>query len=549
MSNKPSKKRKQDRTDEIVPKRRVITELIDDNPEDNPEENSSIPLSFIVEKVSELINNHPDQELSTKGNRVFKKVKESIDKSIPTLEKIFTSALSHDDMIVVYQLYNLMIRCEKKSLEYFSYSKKINFILNNDKFNLGKFKDLKLLSSDKTKLASLYEKLFFQCLYEDESWDNIVVQINELICQEIEDPILLKQFEKDPLFTNCRNEIFALDTTCEIKMKIINLLNNSEDNRPKLYRKLPFNKIKSSSFNISEAYDLLNKELFGMDKVKAKVISILNDRNRNPDEPCIIALKGKPGTGKTSIAEAISKVLNLPFSKISMAGAEDASIITGSGPSWVGSGPSAIINELMKHGVANPVILLDEVDKICTNERGVALENSLLHLLDKTQNTKFNDLYLHEITHDMSKIFFILTMNNDLAINPILKDRLTIIDVPSYTRNELITITCDYIIPTKLKNKKLQDNIVFERCAIREICKLAYSNDDTSGIRSIQTAIDEIISSISLMNEGLFFLSSGVKVEKEKHPVKFDGYPFTVTQNHIQHFIEPKQSLNLSYIN
>ena len=126
---------------------------------------------------------------------------------------------------------------------------------------------------------------------------------------------------------------------------------------------------------------------------------------------------------------------------------------------------------------------------------------------------------------------------------------MTIIDVPSYTRNELITITSDYIIPLKLKNKKLENNILFEKGAVREICKLVYCNDDTSGIRSIQTAIDEIISIISLMNEGLFFLSSGVKVERDKHPIKFNGYPFTVTQNHIQHFIEPKESLKLSYIN
>lgn len=532
-------------------RKRVIEEndFIDDDDDSSLSKKSIINLSLesLLEKSNGMIEE--EQNLTKKEITILNKIKSTISNETPTLSKIFASRLSHQDMVIVYQLYNLMIRCEKDSLDYISYCKKINFVIKGDNINIDKIKNLKILKSDKQKITCLYEKLIYQCIYGDDEWYLIISEIKKLSSQSIESDDILLEFDSE--INDCKNikkEIMCLHTETQNKIRILSLLNNDDDlKRVSLYSKLPFNKININKFNIEKAYELLNKELYGMDKVKSKIIAILNDRNYNSDEPCILALKGNPGTGKTSIAMAIAKILELPFGKISMAGAEDSSIITGSSPLWTGASQSLILNELIKHNTCNPVILIDEVDKISSSDRGIALENSLLHLLDTTQNFHFNDLYLHEIPHDLSKIFFILTMNSETNISPILKDRLTIIDIPSYTKSEVIEITINHIIPKILRKRNLEGKIIFEKLSCNTIYTLSSNNDGTSGIRSIEKTISDIVSKISLMEKNIYFSLGGKKVSEQHSNIKFNGWPYTVTSNMIQHFIEKQHIQHLSY--
>lgn len=536
----------------VNPKKRVC-------PEVSPL-HSQIPSAVkgeIDKLLSDLYSHIENENLTPHEMKSLKKLQDLFNSKSPTLKKILSSKLSPDDMLMAYNLYNLMNQTQYESPDHLSYLNKINFILEQKHYNLETLSKLRVSESEKRKVVALYTQMMNYHLYDSTEWIETDEEIRTIIREEIKSDEILDQLnalEKDqsmPIPT--RQKVAQLNTSISNQKIILNLLSNNDSahvSRAILYTKLPYGITTAINFQPTKGHDYLDKELYGMNKAKSKIISVLIDRNRNPEEPCIIALKGKAGTGKTSIAMAIAKMLGLPFSKISLAGAEDSSIICGQNSSWVGSGPGSIINELIKHGTSNPVILLDEVDKIADTPKGKGLEDTLLHLLDKTQNSQFTDNFLSEIPHDLSRVFFILTLNDESALNPILKDRLTVIDVPSYTSNELIEICTQFIIPKILKKRKLgPEDIIFAKGTCNKILRQVGIDSNSSGIRVLEGAISEIISKICMMEEGIFVLVDGKRTTPENHPIKFTGYPFTVTPTMVEHFIEEKaKSQQLFYI-
>jgi len=213
----------------------------------------------------------------------------------------------------------------------------------------------------------------------------------------------------------------------------------------------------------------------------------------------IIALEGAPGVGKTSlIKNGVSKALNRPFSFYALGGETDVSNLEGHSYTYEGAHWGRIIEMLMESKVMNPVIFFDELDKISNSQKGSEINGLLTHLTDSSQNSIFHDKYFSGIDVDLSKALFFFSYNDVENINPILKDRLTIVKFTGYSINEKINIVKDFIIPDLLQNIGFnQGDIKIDDTLIRYIINTYTQNED--GVRNIKRCIEELFLKINLL--------------------------------------------------
>ncbi|MCX4248339.1 MAG: endopeptidase La [Bacilli bacterium] len=231
----------------------------------------------------------------------------------------------------------------------------------------------------------------------------------------------------------------------------------------------------------------LDKEHYGLTEAKQRIIEYIAVKKNNPDiNAPIICLIGPPGVGKTTLGISISKSLNREFAKISVGGLNDATELTGHKRTYLGSSPGKIIQSIKKCGTKNPVILIDEVDKIVSDFKGDP-SAVLLDILDQSQNTMFIDNYIEE-PFNLSKILFILTANDVNSITPALKDRLEIIDLSSYTEFEKIDIAKKHIIPRILEEYKLKK----VKIADDDILYMINSYTAESGVRELSRVLEKV---------------------------------------------------------
>ena len=252
---------------------------------------------------------------------------------------------------------------------------------------------------------------------------------------------------------------------------------------------LPWNTTTKERVDIEAASKILNKDHFGLEKVKERILETLAVRKIAPEmPPQIICLVGPPGVGKTSIAYSIARSLNRKLARISLGGVHDEADIRGHRKTYVGAMPGRIINALIQAGSRNPVLLLDEVDKMGSDYRGDP-SAALLEVLDAEQNKTYRDHFL-EIPIDLSDVMFITTANTlDTVPRPLL-DRMEIIELSSYTDEEKMMIAKDHLIPKQLAKhgiKKAQLRITDD--AIREMIT-CYTRE--SGVRNLERRIADI---------------------------------------------------------
>lgn len=239
----------------------------------------------------------------------------------------------------------------------------------------------------------------------------------------------------------------------------------------------------------------LDNELFGMPSVKNELLMALNNSITSPNSRKCIALCGPPGVGKTSIAKAFASSIGVPFEIISLGGMKDVSSLYGFEHTYVNSAPGLIAKILIKMGCNNGVILFDEVDK-SDDRHSKDIQHCLLHITDYTQNNTFRDKYFSDIPIDISKLWMIFSMNSSDLLDIALKDRLPIINVEGYKREEKQVIVNQYIIPKEIKNIGLTEtDIVFSEGAINRLLDLC---TDSGGIRYIEHSIRRIVSHINL---------------------------------------------------
>ena len=252
---------------------------------------------------------------------------------------------------------------------------------------------------------------------------------------------------------------------------------------------LPWNENVEVDINLTKALKTLDKDHFGLKKVKDRIIEYLavQSRVKKPKGP-ILCLVGPPGVGKTSLGKSIAKALGRPFIKVSLGGIRDESEIRGHRRTYIGSMPGKIIQSLKKSKYSNPLFLLDEVDKLGADWRGDP-SSALLEVLDPEQNKNFNDHYL-EVDYDLSNVMFVTTANT-LNIPQPLVDRMEVIRISGYTENEKKNIATKYLLPKQLNDNGIKGKEVnVAESAIESIIRF-YTRE--SGVRSLEREISKII--------------------------------------------------------
>ena len=249
-----------------------------------------------------------------------------------------------------------------------------------------------------------------------------------------------------------------------------------------------------------DSYQILKNTIYGQLEAKNKIMQILAQWISNPNSiGQIIALEGPPGVGKTSLVKnGVSKALNRPFCFYALGGATDVSNLEGHSYTYEGATWGRIVEMLMESKVMNPVIFFDELDKISKSSKGAEISGLLTHLTDYTQNNVFNDKYFSGVDIDFSKSIFFFSYNDVRHINPILKDRLTIIKFTGYSTEEKIKIVKDFIIPDLLKNIGFnQDDIIIDTNNIKYIINKYTNNEE--GVRNIKRCIEDLFLKINLL--------------------------------------------------
>ena len=259
---------------------------------------------------------------------------------------------------------------------------------------------------------------------------------------------------------------------------------------------LPWNKSTKENANFNKVRESLDKTHYGLDEIKSRITEYVAIKNINKDiNPPIICLVGPPGVGKTSIASSIAAALNRKFYKISVGGLNDATELIGSRKTYLASSPGKIIGGINKVGSNNPVILIDEVDKIVKDYKGDPA-SVLLEILDPVQNKKFVDNYLEE-PFDLSNVLFILTANNEEDIPYALVDRVELININSYTLFEKKDIARKYLLPKICEEHKLVEKERFSDDIILFIIN-NYTNE--AGVRELTRVLTSLVRKMAINN-------------------------------------------------
>ncbi|MCI7242166.1 MAG: endopeptidase La [Bacilli bacterium] len=271
---------------------------------------------------------------------------------------------------------------------------------------------------------------------------------------------------------------------------------------------LPWYKNTKDNYNLEKIEESLNESHYGLFKVKERILEYIavSKNTKNKVSP-IICFVGPPGVGKTSLAKSIAKALNKKFVNISVGGMNDDSEIVGHRRTYIGSNPGKIIQAMKKAGTNNPVFLIDEIDKLTKDYRSDPA-SCLLDVLDREQNSMFVDNYIEE-EYDLSKVMFILTANNSNDIPEALRDRLEIINLPSYTLIEKLNIAKTHLIPKLLKEYDLKNVTITDEA----INKIITNYTKESGARELNRLLSSVLRKI---------IVDKLKNKKDKYVIEVD---------------------------
>lgn len=307
-----------------------------------------------------------------------------------------------------------------------------------------------------------------------------------------------------------RDRIKALDCSQEIKDKLFKECDKLMKMPPSSHEgtvvrnyidkclEIPFGKYSKDSINLDKARKVLDADHYGLDKVKERIVDSLAVYKRNPDfKGQIICLAGPPGVGKTSVVKSLASAMNRKYVRVALGGIHDEADIRGHRKTYIGSMPGRIIEAVIKSGVMNPIILLDEIDKVGSDYKGDPA-SALLEALDPEQNSTFNDHYI-EFPVDLSKVMFITTANDISTVSAPLLDRMEIIELNSYTVEEKFNIAKNHLIKKEMKRHNLNGREL--KISDDAIYSIIESYTKEAGVRSLQKTIAEICRKATVMLE------------------------------------------------
>lgn len=497
------------------------------NPLEEIPEEKDLPKMGVVAKITNKIElpNGKTRVIIKGINRAY--VNEYLNLKHPNevLESIVTNI---EDKEIDSKMEKIMINKIKRELEV--YIKKVSYISNSilsiipNISSLSKLTDIivpNILIDNKRLLDYLNEidsmvrgEMILEDIYSEKESYEIEKEIDLKVKKNMDDTqkdYLLR--EKLKVIKEELGEVSSKDNEIEkIKNKISKLNNNKIvdklNNELKRYESLnqaspevgviknyidwlldlPWNNYTEDNNNLEEVLDVLNKNHFGLERVKNRIIEYLAVKiNSHNVESPIICLVGPPGVGKTSLARSIAQSINRKFVKISVGGVDDEAEIKGHRRTYLGAMPGKIIQGMKKCGVNNPVFLIDEIDKMSNNIKGDPA-SALLEVLDPEQNKYFVDNFIEE-EYDLSNVMFLATANSLDTIPEPLKDRLEIIELSSYTEYEKLDIAKKYLIPHLYKTHN-SSNILFTDDSILKIIRY-YTKE--AGVRNLERKLEEVV--------------------------------------------------------
>ncbi|MFD0836114.1 endopeptidase La [Mariniflexile aquimaris] len=293
-----------------------------------------------------------------------------------------------------------------------------------------------------------------------------------------------------------------------------------------LFLDLPWNEYSKDKFDLKRAKRILDRDHFGLEDVKKRIIEYLAVlKLRNDMKSPILCLYGPPGVGKTSLGKSIAEALGREYVRISLGGLRDEAEIRGHRKTYIGAMPGRIIQSLKKAGTSNPVFVLDEIDKLSNSHQGDP-SSAMLEVLDPEQNNEFYDNFL-EMGYDLSKVMFIATSNNLSSIQPALRDRMEIINVTGYTIEEKVEIGKRHLLPKQLKEHGLTDEHL--KIGKPQLEKIVEGYTRESGVRGLEKQIAKMVRhaakniameepyNIKVTNEDIIEVLGGPKLERDKY--------------------------------
>ena len=293
-----------------------------------------------------------------------------------------------------------------------------------------------------------------------------------------------------------------------------------------LFLDLPWNEFSEDQFDLKRAMKILDRDHFGLDDVKKRIIEYLAVlKLRNDMKSPILCLYGPPGVGKTSLGKSVAEALGREYVRISLGGLRDEAEIRGHRKTYIGAMPGRIIQSLKKAKTSNPVFVLDEIDKLSTGNQGDP-SSAMLEVLDPEQNSEFYDNFL-EMGYDLSKVMFIATSNSLNTIQPALRDRMEIISVTGYTIEEKVEIARRHLLPKQLKEHGLDDKAL--KIGKPQLEKIVEGYTRESGVRGLEKQVAKMVRyaakniameeayNIKVSNEDVIEILGSPRLERDKY--------------------------------
>jgi ATP-dependent Lon protease len=516
--------KKDDKKKRITKERKEQKPPPNDEPLDNEDVSDKDSINEIDEEEDELFENDYSLPSLIKNNNVLSEKCEKIITSLkdeePCLEKILSA--------------KIRFKRKKELFQWF-------FIY---RYSFPNSEDRLIMKDDINERLKRYKNEYKDFMKNRKEFLEM-----ERIEEQEKDIFILKQ------------KLFSIKTTEENRRLLFqkfNELDSREYHDEEYYKlyywfkkalELPYNKIVDIKSNdttklLQNIRSSLDKELFGMDKVKEQILLYVHNKLMFPStQSQCLGLIGPPGVGKTSIALCLSTILNIPFEQISLGGVTHADFIKGHDFTFVGSKPGQIASSLINLKCKNGILFMDEFEKVSENKDVV---NSLLHITDTSQNKNFHDNFFGEIAIDLSNIWFICSMN-EKPLDKALSDRIFYIKIDGYSKKEKVNIVQNYLLPRSLKNLGLKEtDVSMNENIISIVIEKIASNEE--GIRILKQGVQSIISKLSFLVNNQQHLKVSFSLPNSYYPLH---YPIEIDDKMIGLLLkefEKQQNSSIDYL-